>query len=163
MALAKVGGLAALFHLFPKVLTSPAVFQELVTEGLRLGAPDAIILEALYRSKELEVIAPTTASLPIPVPLGPGEEQSILLAIERQAVWLLMDDRGVRQAALANLEEAGAETRLKGTLGVILSAWEHGHLLKEEAVGLVESLRQRPDIWISADLCDRALALLATG
>jgi predicted nucleic acid-binding protein len=163
MALAKVGGLAALFRLFPRVLTPPAVFAELVTAGLRLGAPDAVFLESRYRSQELQVISPAGATLPAPTRLGLGEEQSILLAIEQNAAWLLIDDLDARRAALANLAVAGAETGLKGTLGVILSAREHGYLSMEEAAGLVQSLRERPDIWISDGLCDRALDLLKKG
>jgi hypothetical protein len=49
MALAKVGGLDTLFRLFPKILTPPTVYQEVVTEGLRVGAPDAAILDLRYR------------------------------------------------------------------------------------------------------------------
>jgi hypothetical protein len=49
MALAKVGGLDALFRLFPKILTPPAVYEELITAGQRLGAPDAALLRACYR------------------------------------------------------------------------------------------------------------------
>jgi predicted nucleic acid-binding protein len=160
MALAKVGGLDALFRLFPKVLTPPAVYQELVPEGLRLGAPDAALLEARYRSGELNVISPANASLPRSALLGRGEEQSILLAIEQQAAWLLVDDLSARRAAQANLEAAGVRTGLKGTLGIILSACQHGHLSKEEAVGLVGAVRRRQDIWISNQLCDRTLDLL---
>jgi len=160
MALAKVGGLAALFRVFPRVLTPPAVYEELVTAGLRLGAPDAVLLEARYRSRELQVLSPAGTTLPAPTRLGPGEEQSILLAIEQKAAWLLIDDLDARRAAQANLVAAGAETGLKGTLGVILAAHTLGHLSMQEATGLVEALRERPDIWISAGLCDRALDLL---
>jgi len=59
MALAKVGGLDALFQLFPKVLTPPAVHEELVTAGLRLGAPDALLLEGHYRSAQIEIRSPS--------------------------------------------------------------------------------------------------------
>jgi uncharacterized protein len=160
MAFAKIGGLDALFRLFPKVLTPPAVYQELVTEGLRLGAPDAALLDARYRSGELDVVSPAKASLPRAALIGRGEEQSILLAIERQAAWLFVDDLSARRAAQANLEAAGVGTGLKGTLGIILSARQHSHLRKEEAVGLVETIRRRQDIWISNQLCDRTLDLL---
>ena len=160
MALAKIGALEALFRLFPKILTPPAVHHELITEGLRLGAPDAVLLQHRYRSGELEVVSPPDASLQAPVPIGPGEEQSILLAIDAETTWLLIDDLDARQTALTNLAAAGSKTQITGTLGVILSAREKGHLDKGEAVRLVESLRQRPDIWISANLCRRVLELL---
>jgi predicted nucleic acid-binding protein len=160
MALAKVGGLDALFGLFPKILTPPAVYEELVTSGLRLGAPDAALLQECYRSKQLDVLSPGPTALPVPAPLGPGEEQSVLLAIGQRATWLLLDDLDARKAALANLKAAGMSTQLKGTLGVILSACEGGHLSRTDAIALVEAARNRPDIWMSASLCDHVLALL---
>ena len=160
LALAKVCGLEALFRLFPRVLTPPAVYEEVVTAGLRLGAPDAALLEASYRSKQLEIISPGPPALPVPALLGPGEEQSILLAIAQRASWLLIDDLDARRAAFVNLEAAGAVTRLKGTLGVIVAAWEGEHLSKAEAIALVETARNRPDIWLGSALCDRVLALL---
>jgi predicted nucleic acid-binding protein len=161
MALAKVGGLDALFRLYPEILTAPAVYAEVVTEGLRVGAPDAALLDLRYRSRELAVISPMVQSLPVPELLGPGEQQSIQLAIEHRANWLLIDDLDARRAAHANLAAARVETGLKGTLGVILSAHEHGHLSKEKAFELLALIRQRQDIWISDQLCERATAILS--
>jgi predicted nucleic acid-binding protein len=80
MALAKIGGLDVLFRLFSQIMTPPAVYDELVTAGLRLGAPDAELLEARYRAQDLIVISPAAVSLNHPALLGPGEEQSIQLA-----------------------------------------------------------------------------------
>jgi predicted nucleic acid-binding protein len=160
MALAKVGGLDALFRLFPTILTPPAVYEELITAGLRLGAPDAALLLSRYQAGDLKVLSPVAVALPISGLLGAGEEQSILLAIEQRATWLLMDDLDARRGALASLAAAGSEAQLKGTLGVILAAYEQGHLAREQAAGLAESIRDRPDICISADLCNRVLGLL---
>ena len=160
MALAKVDTLDFLFRLFPKILTPPAVHHELITEGLRLGAPDVALLQSRYESGELAVMSPRDAPLPAPALLGPGEEQSILLAIEVEAIWLLVDDLDARQAALGSFAAAGSRTRIKGTLGVILAAREEEALTKEEAIQLVEALRNRPDIWISSNLYDHALRLL---
>src|SRR4051794_12247121 len=99
MALAKVNGLEALFRLFPKVWTPPAVYFEVVTEGLRLGAPDAAILDLHYKDGALEVVAPKETVLPRAARLGRGEEESIRLAIESRADWLLVDDLDARRAA----------------------------------------------------------------
>jgi len=160
MALAKVGGLDVLFRLFPTIHTPPAVHAELITAGLRLGAPDVAALQERYRSRELLVTSPQEAPLPVVALLGPGEEQCILLAIERKASWVLIDDLAARHAAIASLHAAGSDTGLKGTLGVIVAARESEHLSKDRAVALIEALRLRKDIWISSDLCDRALLLL---
>lgn len=160
MALAKIGALDVLFRLFPKILTPPAVHHELITEGLRLAAPDAVLLQGRYESGELAVVSPRDALPPAPTLLGPGEEESIRLAIEKEAAWLLIDDLDARRAALTSLAAAGSKAQIKGTLGVILAAREGGALTQEEAIQLVEALRNRPDIWISSSLCDRALDLL---
>ncbi len=89
MALAKTAGLDALFSLFPSIITPSAVYGEVVTAGLRLSALDAMLLRECYQSGKLTVQSPQGASLPLPSFLGRGEEESILLAIERHAAWFL--------------------------------------------------------------------------
>jgi uncharacterized protein len=158
MALAKVNGLEALFLLFPKVLTPPAVYSEVVTEGLRLGAPDAAILDLHYKSKALEVVAlkePVLAAR-----LGWGEEESIRLAIESRADWILIDDLDARRAAQSCFQSAGTDTQIKGTLGIILSAHQDAGLPREQAILLVDALSRRPDVWVSAALCRRVIEIL---
>ena len=95
--------------------------------------------------------------------LGRGEEESILLAIESGAIWLLVDDLDARRAAVANFEAAGVETRVKGSLGIVLSAYREGRIAQEEAIGIVTGLNRRPDIWISSLLCEHVLAELESG
>jgi uncharacterized protein len=158
LALAKTGGLSALFGLFPAVLTAPAVYEEAVTEGLRLGAPDALLLQEHYQSGSLTVRKPAGTSLPRPALLGCGEEESILLAIELKASWLLVDDLDARRAALANFEAAGVHVQVKGTLGVVIAAVRSGNLSRTDARAIVGALNQRPDVWISTGLCERAIS-----
>lgn len=157
MALAKIGGLDALFKfkLFSKIWTPPAVYEELITAGLHLGAPDASLLESYYRSERIEVRSP---GLPLSQEkglLGAGEEQSIRLAIEERADWLLVDDSDARRAASTSLKTAGLDTRVTGTLGVIVAACQKRKISRQSALRLVDSLSARPDIWISVDLCRR--------
>ena len=160
MALAKVDGLDALFLLYPKVFTPPAVYEETVTAGLRLDLPDAGVLDRCYRDGSLEVLTPTLPSLPVPSSLGLGEEECIRLAVEHRADWLLIDDLEARQVAQLNFQSAGVGTQTKGTLGILVSACQEGRLPKREAIHLVETLKQRSDIWVSADLCLRVIGIL---
>jgi predicted nucleic acid-binding protein len=160
MALAKIGGLPALFALYPQVFTSPAVREEVVTAGLRLGLEDARLLDEAYQQGYLQVRAPALATLPLPALLGPGEDEAIRLAIELRADWLLMDDFDARQAAEANIARAGVPTGVRGTLGVIVSAHQEHILTRDEALALVEAIPRRPDIWISTDLCQRVIDAL---
>jgi len=163
MALAKTGGLEALFHLSPSILAPPAVYEEVVTAGLRLGASDALLLQELYSSGDLAVEKPVASSLPLRVFLGKGEEESILLAIERKATWLLVDDLDARRAAAACFESTGVKARVKGTLGIVLSACQEGGMSTRKGIGIVSALMQRPDIWISSRLCERVLIELKGG
>lgn len=160
MALAKVGQLDLLFRLSPKIWTPPAVYEELVPAGLRLGAPDARLLEDCYRSEQIEIRAPESMPVEGELLLGPGEAQSIRLALEERADWLLVDDSDARRAATDQLRAAGLETRIMGTLGVIVMGYQERQISREMALNTVEALTARPDIWISAALARRIRDLL---
>jgi uncharacterized protein len=159
MALAKVDALSVLFRLFPRIVTPPAVYEETVVAGQHLGAPDAFLLAACYEDRRLEVAVPP----PIlePSRLGRGEEESIALAIEQRADWLLIDDLDARQAAMASFRAARVETQAKGTLGILVSVCQEGLLSQREAINYVNALSERPDVWVSPDLCRRVIEILS--
>ncbi len=50
------------------------------------------------------------------------------------------------------LAAGGAGTRVKGTLGSIVSAHQQGRLSLQEALRLLKSLGERPDVWLSQKL-----------
>jgi uncharacterized protein len=154
IALAKVGGLEPLRQLYAPIFIAPAVYNEVITAGLLLGAADASLLNNEYQQGAFEVRAPTLAVLRIQALIGPGEEESIRLAIELKADWLLLDDFE------ANIASAEVSTKIQGTLGVLISAFRAGHLSREKAIEIIEAIKGRPDIWISADLCDRVIESL---
>ena len=160
IALAKVGGLHALLSLYPEILIPPAVHAEAVIAGERRRDPDAMVLAQHCESGELRVVAPSGA-LPLQLPLlGLGERQAILLALERSANWLLVDDLDARRFAHETFRSAAMDTRIKGSLGVIVSARLAGTLPLAEALRLVESMQARPDVWVSRELCRRVVATL---
>jgi predicted nucleic acid-binding protein len=163
MALAKVGGLDVLFRLVPRLVATPAVFAETVTMGQRLGASDSKLLATHFDRGDIEIQAPSIASLPLPAKLGQGEDESIRLAIKLQAEWLLMDDFDARRSAEENLKATGARTQVKGTLGVIVSAHQQGLLPLEEALTLLRSLDERPDVWLSQKLILQVINSLSGG
>lgn len=161
MALAKVGGLDVLFQLFPRIVATPAVLSETVIMGQRLGASDARLLATCFEEGRIVVQAPSAASLPELSKLGPGEEESIRLALELRAEWLLIDDLDARRAAEEILSAAGAVTRVKGTLGVIVSAFQQEALPLEDALQLLRALGERPDIWLNRKLILRVIDSLS--
>lgn len=160
IALAKVGGLPALFSLFSEILIPPAVLAEAITVGLERRDSDAVLLAERRRAGQLSVVAPS-GPLPEPPPLlGLGERQAIQLALQRDAEWLLVDDATARRYAAEASALTAAGTQIKGSLGIIVSAHLAGHLALPEALRLVESMERRPDIWVSRELCRRVAALL---
>jgi len=162
VALAKVNAVDLLTQLYRQVITSPAVFTEAVTAGLAQAAPDAEILSAAFTSGRFQVRTPKLASLPTLSLLHRGEDESIRLAVELRADWLLVDDLVARRAALANFAASGAPAAVKGTLGVVVTAYQQKHLTRQQSIDLVNALKARPDVWISDDLCDRVIRTLQT-
>jgi len=160
LALAKVSALDLLPKLYQQVIASPTVFTETVTAGLAQNAPDANLLNAAFTSNQLQVRVPTLTSLPVSFSVHQGEGESICLAIELGAGWLLMDDFDARRAALANFAVAGVSTRVKGTLGVIVTAYQHKCLTRHQAIDLVNAIKARPDVWVSNAPCDQVIRTL---
>ena len=160
LALAKVQALDLLKSLYQQVFTSPTVYTEAVTAGLSLGAADAAVLQAAYQSGTLTIQSPTLTSLPHAEFLHRGEAESIRLAIELKADWLLMDDFGARQTAQKNFAAAGVATEVKGTLGIIVSAAQASVISAQQAIAIIESLKRRPDIWLSPAVCDAVIETL---
>lgn len=142
-------------------LVPPSVHREAILEGLRRRDPDARELQRLESEKGLIVVDVSLEPSARLHSLGAGEQESIRLAIERSAGLLLLDDWEARQIALTELSAAGSPTKIRGTLGVIVAAYASGVVTRATASELIERIRQRPDIWISDRLCERALAALA--
>ena len=56
--------------------------------------------------------------------------------------------RAARQAGLA----------IKGTVGVLLEAFRRDYLSFQDLELLLQTIKNRPEFWISESLCDQALA-----
>ena len=103
---------------------------------------------------------PALTPLPHPDRLHPGEVESIRLALELQAEWLLIEDLDARQIAQQNFVAAGASTGIKGTLGVIVTAVKEQVINPAQAIDWVKVLRDRPDIWLASSLCEQVIQTL---
>jgi len=160
IALAKIQALHLLRELYRPIVTGPAVYTEVVTAGLAMSAGDAEALDAAYQQGVLTVHAPALESLPHPALLHAGEDESIRLAIELEAEWLLMDDLRARQIAQRNLTSSSLSTNVKGTLGVIVTATQSQMISSGQAVDFVEALKGRPDIWLAPSLCEAVIKTL---
>ena len=101
-----------------KKLDLSAVYSEVVTKGLLIGAPDAESVDYLVRQGHIVVVDVT---LPSPLPkwaqtIDLGEAQVVSLALDQRADWALIDNAHARKAA------RGLGLPLKGTIGLLLEA-----------------------------------------
>jgi predicted nucleic acid-binding protein len=160
IALAKIEALHLLCDLYQQVITGPTVYTEAVTAGLAMNAADAIGLQEAFQRGELTVRIPSAISLSHREWLHEGEAESIRLAIEFEADWILVDDFSARQIAQQNLRVANLSTGVKGTLGVIVTA-AHNHVIAPaQAIELVQGLKGRPDVWLAPALCEATVKAL---
>ncbi len=155
IALGKLGQLGLLFKLYDAVLIPREVYNEVVVNGLRLGAPDARSVDFLVQQGHIQIADVIFPSSP-PAwaqPIDLGEVEVILLAQQQAADQVLIDNAHARNAA----RQAGLT--LKGTIGLLLDAYRRSYLTLQEFELIVQAIKTMPDLWISERLCDRALAL----
>jgi hypothetical protein len=131
VGLARIGCLGILRDLYQEILVPPAVFAELRISESRPGS--AALLEAV-RLQWLVCVSPgpTGDQQSFRLLVDPGEAEAIILAIQRAARFLLIDDKQGR--ALAKSQGL----RIVGTGGVLLAAKEHK--LVERVAPVVEQL-----------------------
>jgi predicted nucleic acid-binding protein len=131
---------------YKEVLIPQAVWEEVVVEGEgQLGAQE------IKASKWIKVEEVKDRSLVrfLQAALDRGESEAIVLAKERGADLVLLDEKDARRAA----ERIGL--RVLGTLGLLIWAKREGHInsLRKQ----LEALQGKAQFRISAELHDRAL------
>ena len=157
MALGKLNRLDLLASLFGEVQTPRGVYDEVVTQGLTRGAPDAFTVRLFWQHQQWPIInVPQellSAYVP-PVVLDPGETDVLALAQSLANPLVLLDDE------VARAEARRLKLRLCGTLGILVRAHRQGLLSFDQTELLVREIAARPDIWIAARLCEQVLASL---
>jgi predicted nucleic acid-binding protein len=153
IALGKLGRLGLLLRLYGSLMIPSAVYHEVVTEGLRLGAPDASAVQLLIDQGHIVVVSITLLpdSPLVTTGIDLGEAEVITLAQREQADWVLIDNAHARRAARA------VGLPLKGTIGVLMEGFRRGLLTLAEFELLIEAIRADPTLWISERLCEQAL------
>ena len=131
IGLARIGRLQILQQLFGEILVAPAVFRETVTDGRgRPGAAEIagaswIRTVAIENRDDARRLAQT---------LGAGEAESIVLAAEQHADFLVLDDRHARATALTR------GLPVVGTVALLVRAESKG--LLPHAAEALEDLRR---------------------
>jgi predicted nucleic acid-binding protein len=152
MALGKLGLLQLLPSLYQPVLIPSDVYEEVVVRGLERDQPDAYAVQLALARGQVEMRP--MGEIPLAesirgLPLHPGEKSVIQLALIETADWALLDDWLARESARRfNL-------RVKGTLGIIVAAYQQALLTQREVEIIFQSMVDRDDIWISDELVRR--------
>lgn len=154
MALAKLNRLELLAKLYDKARIPEAVYREVVTQGLARGAADARTVQLFCQRHDwpiIEVPEELLAGFQPSSVLDAGETEVLALAAGDPGALVLIDDELARQEA----RRLGLE--IKGTLGVLVSAFRQQVLTFEDVELLIQQIAARPDIWIGARLCEGVL------
>lgn len=132
--LAKIRRLDLLCQLYRQIVVPTSVLAEVTAKS----GKEAERIESLARSGQCQVRqASSYAVKSLPDDLGPGERETIALALETRADLVILDDQRGRRAA----REKGLT--VTGTVGVLVEAkWR----------GLIPSLRQDLDRRVEAGM-----------
>lgn len=135
VSLAQIGQLDILRQLFTEILIPETVFEECTARGdERPGAKG--IREAFWLQRHsLPQESDWSVQL---LGLDPGERDVLRLAGSLQPDWVLIDEKLGRRVA----KSMGFQ--VKGTIGVLLDAYNQNHLTKSEALQAIQRLEQSP-------------------
>jgi predicted nucleic acid-binding protein len=152
IALGKLNRLHLLADLYEVVQVPRAVYQEAVVEGTIRDAPDSFNIRFFLKHHDFPVLDASDEVLQGYVPpsfLGSGERQLLTLAqsFPRAEVLVLLDDE------LARTEARRLGLPVKGTVGILVQAFQAGLLSLDEVELLLLEIAARPDLWISEKLC----------
>jgi predicted nucleic acid-binding protein len=157
IALGKLNRLDLLACLYGEVQISHIVYDEVVTYGLARGAPDALTVRLFWQRQGRPVVEVSSAVLAAytpPVILHPGERSLLALAQTLPDPLVLLDDE------VARTEARRLKLPVRGTLGILVQAYRAQLLTLAHVELLIQEIAIRPDIWISAKLCEQVLASL---
>jgi predicted nucleic acid-binding protein len=151
--LAGIGRLEILKEFYHKILIPPAVFKEVVEEGLSRHG-DAEVKEAI-NAGWIKVITPNNDSVVrlLQRELHKGEAETIALAIEKHADVVFLDEFEARR--VANIYGL----RKTGIIGILIRAKLEDKIasLREE----LDKLRDAAGFWIGDEIYQRALQTVA--
>lgn len=149
MHLAAIGRLALMNEFYGKIVIPPAVWKEVVEEGMgRIGVID---VKQARQEGWIEVISPTDKPLIrlLKRDLDEGEAEVIALAIEQKADVVFLDESDARKIAeLYGLVKTGV-------IGLLIRAKKEGRIesLKKE----LNTLRDKGGFWFNEELYHQAL------
>lgn len=149
----KLGQLGLLLKLRSEIIIPREVYNEVVLNGIKLGAPDALSIKRIVDSGRISVedVVLSERDRRLISIIDLGEVEVIALAKQKKADWVLIDNEHARKAARVQ------DLPVRGTIGILIEGFRKEFLNTEEFQFLIEEIKARPDLWISDRLCDFAL------
>lgn len=139
--LAAIGQIDLLRELFGAITIPPAVYEEIAVQGAGRPGAESVESESWIVTEPVEDLRLVHT---LEREVHRGEAEALVLAAERDADWLLLDERAARRIAeTLNLSYVGL-------LGVLGRAKEKG--LIDSVTPLLDALRQEAGFWISDGL-----------
>ncbi|MEW6607474.1 MAG: DUF3368 domain-containing protein [bacterium] len=154
MALGKLNLLYLLKRLYGKVIIADSVYKESVTMGKLKGSQDALTIELFLHQNKWNPLKIQIDEINSEIrysKLDDGEIESIHLAMSFPNSLLLLDDEKARESA----RKKGL--KVKGTVGVLVEAYQKGIINLEELEFFLNEISKRKDIWISEELCQEIM------
>lgn len=140
---ARINKIELLAGLYKKIIIPDEVYQEVVVRAKNAGYPDAAII-SLFVEKGSIIVRPlgqTAISKANQLviaysSLDLGEAHTIALALQEQEKNALIDETTARKVAYLH----GIQPR--GSIGILVEAYQKEHITKQEAVFLLQALLQ---------------------
>ena len=135
IGLSVIGKLDLLWKLFDEIYVPSSVYQEVCIKGRgRVGSTE---LSNAIKQGKIKIISPKNKTLveSLVDPLGYGESETIVLAIELSADYACIDEKIARKKAFR------LGVKVKGTIGILWLALRRNLVSKEEffrCIGMLE-------------------------
>lgn len=129
--LAKIGKLELLDNY--ELIIPKQVYEE-INKGAKIGREDAQRIENLIEKKIIKVEESYINNEIEKQNLGNGEKAAISLAINEKINTILLDERKARRIAKFY------KLKPKGTIGILIEAWNNNEISKQELKELIQKL-----------------------
>ncbi len=151
MVFSKLNILHLLKQLYGQVDVPFSVYSETIKVGIRHGFSDAHSLNLFLSQHQWQ----PTKNIKIPVDLqkarlDQGEKEAIALALSKNALLLMDEERGRDFARQKNLS-------IRGSLGILIEAHANQLISEDQLRFYFKQIIERKDIWINPNLCVRLL------
>ena len=151
MVFSKLNVLHLLKELYGRVEIPFSVYRETVSAGISRSFADAQILNSFLLQNNWKPVKNIETPMDLlTANLDRGEKEAIAMALSKNALLLIDEERGRDYARQKNLQ-------VRGSLGVLIEAYVR-ELISEDQLRLYfQQISERKDIWINPDLCVRLL------